>query len=411
MKITIRTVTKRGKQYLEADCQLGKVRRKYLVPAKVYGHLSGKDIEVAATAWATKRLGEGLADPKPKAKRAPKGSTTPKLKPTDPAEKAKTTFGEFFDGVWCETFGKKRTTFAVYRGYFNMHLRPMLGDFPISEFGAEHLAKVDGYLVTVQRKFKRKPAQPLNDRSKNMIRMTLKSVLNAAHEYGYHAKPPKIVIPTARVEAVDKSECYSADQINSLVQGAEKVGRYAQIYILLGADAGLRSSESLELKWSDIHWDRRIARIARNTQTVDGQRVVQTTKGGVAADVVLSDRLLDLLRAEQAVSKSTHVVTADGIAPLWKADGVIIFRKVIRRAKRIDPSITDSDRTHRLRKTCAVRVADYTRDPYAVQKALRHSTLNQSVVYVVRPVDDQIRAAVNGGAKPQEPEKATGTGN
>jgi integrase len=127
--------------------------------------------------------------------------------------------------------------------------------------------------------------------------------------------------------------------------------------------AGLRRSEALKLKWSDIDFDQRFMS-------------VRAAKGGKAVIVVILKPLLEELKRWREVSRGELVFPSvkTGLKsdiPLTAGTVQKIFKKILRRT-----NLDESIHIHSLRHSCVTYLLLNKVDITLVNKTLRHSSLD-----------------------------------
>ena len=114
------------------------------------------------------------------------------------------------------------------------------------------------------------------------------SILRFAHGMGWC---DALQVPLESVGIPD-AEWWRVDELRALLDVASDTLRIAY---LLGARAGLRRGEIVELRRHDLQLDRGRIRIARAFKKRNGQWVVGPTKGGKAATVYIPQDLVEEL--------------------------------------------------------------------------------------------------------------------
>ncbi len=165
--------------------------------------------------------------------------------------------------------------------------------------------------------------------------------------------------------ASDKADPYTDEELSALLSVARERDR---VLILLGADAGLRLSETTNLQWSDVDFE-------RGHITVEG-------KSGKIAKVKATRRLLDALETlrEPGASSSVFNVSRRRIQQ--------IFDAICKRAK------IKCRGYHQLRHSCGTRLYRQSKDLALVARHLRHSSTKTSEIYVTLADEDYDAAIV-----------------
>jgi integrase len=138
--------------------------------------------------------------------------------------------------------------------------------------------------------------------------------------------------------------------------------------VIFAINTGMRRGELLALRWQDINFDMRIARITN--------RADFTTKSGEERIVSLNDAALAVLSRRRLASKIDTVFTDDKGNPA-KWDSVSHkFKRVIRRA-----GLPEALHLHSLRHSFASLLVGSGTSLFTVSKLLGHSTTKTSEIY------------------------------
>ena len=148
----------------------------------------------------------------------------------------------------------------------------------------------------------------------------------------------------------DKPDPYTTKEITKLLKGATARER---ALILLGADAGMRLAEIVNLQWTDIDAE-------RNLLTFIG-------KGSKTGKISVTPRVIAAL---EAMPREGELVFNVGRSRLQQ-----IFTRRCQDAKVKPRGI------HNLRHTCGTRLYAATRDLLVVKRHLRHSSTTTSEIY------------------------------
>ncbi len=156
-----------------------------------------------------------------------------------------------------------------------------------------------------------------------------------------------VIDPTPGTE---KADPYTVDELSRMLEIADKRDR---VIILLGADAGLRLAEVVNLNWGDIDFKRK--------------QITITGKGMKRATVSVTDRLLQALI--QLGGERGRVIK-------------VSRRRVQQIIDRICDRAGVSGRGfHALRHSCGTRLYEATKDLLVVQRHLRHSSARTTELY------------------------------
>jgi integrase/recombinase XerC len=160
----------------------------------------------------------------------------------------------------------------------------------------------------------------------------------------------------------EKRKPYSTDEVETLLELADPM---TSVMVLLGAHAGLRISEMVALKWSNINW-------TKASMTVVG-------KGEKKASVTMSERLeLALLELRKLSDKRKRFKrNADHVLP-WNSDHA---RRHFKALCNQAGMTYDEKAVHGLRHGAATRYYEQTKDLGRVASHLRHKNIQTTRVY------------------------------
>lgn len=161
-------------------------------------------------------------------------------------------------------------------------------------------------------------------------------------------------LPTDPTPAWEKREPYTDEEIQRLL---EKAGPVNRAIILLGAHAGLRAAEIVDLQWSDLDLDAATLRVR------DG-------KGGKAGTVSLSASTVQALRALEESADGSGVLPFGTTQSAYERLRRLAYRAKLGKGKGL----------HALRHYCGTRIASEL-GLEAAQQHLRHSNMATTQVY------------------------------
>jgi integrase len=209
-----------------------------------------------------------------------------RLEPIAPTELNVTTYLR----EWLQTLVRPRvrpTTFANYEWYVEKYLVPDLGSKPLGNLSAR---QVRMYLDSLRHR-------GVGDRSVQYVHATLKTALEDAVR---EELIPRNVAKLVRVRRPAKREIepLSVDEVRSLL-AHHREDRLLPMLVVI-ALLGLRRSEVLGLKWSDVDLDQGLLRVVRGVQRVNGELVELPTKTERSRRTVpLPGIVIDVLRNHQ----------------------------------------------------------------------------------------------------------------
>lgn len=215
----------------------------------------------------------------------------------------------------------------------------------------------------------------------NRVRTIVHTLYEWAADFGYvpedHRNPAKKRRGSSAGRNTERSrERYlKLEEATKLLAAADRLGYGAIVRLWLLT--GLRRSELLHRRWSDIDWKRRTL-------------TVPNTKNGTTHILPLSNRAMDLFKALQPdiVAKDAPIFPGRGDEPL------VDFKKPWRQIRR-GSGLSDLT-IHDLRRTVGTWLASLSGTPITTVSALlNHQAPGGVTAIYTRPMDDAVRNAVN----------------
>ncbi|MBI0447141.1 tyrosine-type recombinase/integrase [Deinococcus sp. DB0503] len=207
-----------------------------------------------------------------------------------------------------------------------------------------------GYLRDLRR-------QGLAPGTVNARRSAAKALYRALRWAGVTTADPVADTPRAQevTERWEKREAYTREDLAALLAVADP---WEELFLLLGAHAGLRISELIGLTWDRVD-------LASRTMTVTG-------KGRKTASIHLSAALHQALLRVPEEARHGHVLP-------WRNPKTL---RLVLRSLCLQAGVDYSRRqVHGLRHACATLLLEDTRDLYLVARHLRHSSTSTTEVY------------------------------
>jgi len=258
----------------------------------------------------------------------------------------------------------RRRTHISYESTIRLYLKPELGNKRLTKL---RVADVQLFINNQGRKGQ-------SNRNLQKMRIVLSAVLNhalyeerlirnVAHSVKIPTYKPKEIIP------------WSVDQLVAFLEYSVR-NPYYPIYFLMGF-YGLRIGEALAISWSDIDTTRKIIRIRRQVEYVDGRYIYADvkTKAG-RRDLPIVGIVQDMLEALD--------ITTNGPLPdlLFKTiNGLPVDDANVRRKFKsiINEVGLPMINPHHLRHTAATNLKDLGIAPKDVQLILGHSHISTTM--------------------------------
>lgn len=246
-------------------------------------------------------------------------------------------------------------TVAARRRNLQTYLVPVLGELSLDAIGPAQYQKL------------RKVCEALDVNTVNKICDQLTTMLNVAVEWKLIASAPKV----KRLKAEPKEmPVLTIDEGEKLVETAREFGAKFHLAALLGVDGGLRNSEIIGLRWSDINFER--GEIVVQNRIWNGQE--GAPKGKKHRRIPLTERLREALLAFPRTARHVFVsykgtfIKTNQTLPEW-------FEPIWEKAQ-VPRGI------HTLRHTFATDALDAGVSLRTVQKLLGHASITTTERYL-----------------------------
>ena len=290
----------------------------------------------------------------------------------------------FGDYIWkyLERAAKevKETTVKSYHDYARVHVLPALGDKWVREMRPRHLQEFLDDLLD---------RKGLTVSSAKKIFTVINGALDEAVLSDVIAVNFASSVRYPKAEK-RKGNAYSPEEFGVLLRAAQEAGEPLYAAIVLGGCYGLRRSEALGLRWSDIDLEAKTLSV-RNTVTQNGTLRVEEEKTKTKASrrtITLLEETIPYFRKLKQMQVQSGL-TLDKVC-VWpdgrEVRGDYLTRAMPKLAKNVGlPEL----RYHDLRHTAAsmlVRVAT----PKQVQEFLGHEDISTTLnIYVHQNAEDR----------------------
>lgn len=283
-----------------------------------------------------------------------------------------TTFGEVAK-VWLDKYKApylRPSSLANLRSQVNTHIMPSLAHLRVKD--VTPLLCQNVLSVCIQKEYSHV----------GQIQSYLLDILDVAVELGCIAKSPLQVrrkVPTYQGKRGEKSVLSPA--LYQCILGELTPLSPEHLYLVLGAETGMRCGEILALEWKNIDLERRTIRVQQQlavedshyklvpyTKTQNGIRTLPITPSLYAILAALGP--LHLFRGFVLRRKNSHY-TRSAFSTLWEH---------IRSACAVyDPKFAENFTSHTLRHTYVTRLVESGLDVKAVQELSGHATVNTTL--------------------------------
>ena len=204
---------------------------------------------------------------------------------------------------WQETYDKSQsrpTTCAAHNYVFKNHIIPGLGDIPLSELTSE---MVEDFLEERRRFGNHRPGSSgLGEETMRHIHRLLQQCLDQAMRDGLISENPAKAFHYRKSTTV-KANIMTPLEMEDYLDAAERLG-YLPMF-MLALTTGLRQSELIALKWSDLDIENRTLTIAENRAVVRRELVEY---GSQTRSIRLTPEVVDLLIMEHSKHPSSPLM-------------------------------------------------------------------------------------------------------
>lgn len=276
----------------------------------------------------------------------------------------------------CEGGSKTFATIRTNEGYLERWILPRWASYRLKDVKA---VIVEEWLKSL----------PLANGSKAKIRNLMHAIFNHAIRWEWHDRNPiTMVRQSAKRQKVPV--VLNIEQLKALVEHLKEPGKTAVLVDIL---TGLRVSELLALKWSDVDFENLELHV---TRSIALQRVgpckTEASQKPVPLDPELAEVLL-MWRRQSAYPMHDDWIFASpacgGKLPYWSFS---IFRVYIRPALKA-AGITGKVGWHTFRHSFATILKSHGEDVKTVQELLRHANSNVTMNLYAQAVTDIKRSA------------------
>ena len=213
-------------------------------------------------------LGKTQAEVKEKLKKA-----IEEAKSLDVAKAESYTVGQWMD-VWYEYYAKikvRPSSHKTYEGYIKNHIKPHIGNIPLTKLTTLDLQRLYQKLLTegrVDRLEAQNQPKGLSPKTVRNINQVISSAMQLAIQQHLIPQDPTDGCALPKTEHREM-QTLSADQLAAFLLEAKHSGVFEMYYIELAT--GLRRGELLGLKWEDIDFSTQTLRVRRQVGRINGE--------------------------------------------------------------------------------------------------------------------------------------------
>jgi integrase len=222
------------------------------------------------------------------------------------------TVGEWLDH-WLDNIASRKVrarTLESYRSTVRLHLRPGIGHHRLDRLQPEHLEQLYAALAE----------KGLSPASILRAHRVLSRAVRVASQRGKVARNVATLVDPPAVKRPQRALPLSAAEAREVMSAAHSHRHAARWTVALAV--GLRQSEALGLRWSDVDLDNGTLSVRRGLHRVRGQGLIyeEPKADRSRRTLALPAQLVDALRAHRAAQLEERITAG----PLWQ-DHDLVF--------------------------------------------------------------------------------------
>ena len=249
--------------------------------------------------------------------------------------------GEYTVGQWLEVWFNdyamlkvRPSSHQTYRGYLDHHIKPYIGNIPLTKLSSLDLQRLYKKLLSdgrVDRIESKKQPKGLSAKTVRNIHQIISSALKLAVEQKLIACNPAEGCALPKAERKEM-QTLPVGQLTSFLREAKDSGVFALYYIDL--TTGLRRGELLGLKWSDIDLEKGDLRVRRQIGRIDGKIIEMPlkTKNAYRTLPLSADAIDVLMQQRRKTGNSEWVFPSPTGGPMSPDSVLHMLHRVLKRA-------------------------------------------------------------------------------
>ena len=249
--------------------------------------------------------------------------------------------GEYTVGQWLEVWFNdyamlkvRPSSHQTYRGYLDHHIKPYIGNIPLTKLSSLDLQRLYKKLLSdgrVDRIESKKQPKGLSAKTVRNIHQIISSALKLAVEQKLIARNPADGCALPKAERKEM-QTLPVEQLTSFLREAKDSGVFALYYIDL--TTGLRRGELLGLKWSDIDLEKGDLRVQRQIGRINGKIIEMPlkTKNAYRTLPLSADAIDVLMQQRRKTGNSEWVFPSPTGGPMSPDSVLHMLHRVLKRA-------------------------------------------------------------------------------
>lgn len=209
---------------------------------------------------------------------------------------------------------KRLRTYETYRSVIDRHLKPVLGQYRLSDLRASHL----------QAYYQSEKLAPATLQQHHTI---LHSALKAAMMQDMIPRNAASLVigkPRRRENYEDiRQNCWEPEEARRFLDVAKADSPHTAAFYSLALDSGSRKAELCGLKWSEIDLERKSVSIVRQLVKVRAEPLFGPPKNGKTRTVLLDETTIEMIRKQRAAQAAQKLL----LGTAYKDHGLVFTRE------------------------------------------------------------------------------------
>lgn len=305
----------------------------------------------------------------------------------------KLTCDQWFE-TWIDTYKKpttKAATVTKYKSWYNVHVRPAIGNMKVQSVKASHIQKI---LNGMQDAYSEQMIQN--------VKIVISSMMKQAVIEGLILHNPCEGVNVPKGRPKEPHIAMTIQEQKLFIDHIQDENQILDSFLQFQLCTGLRYGECAALRWQDIDLKNKVVHVRHTVHTVDGVDVLTSPKTKSSLRTVpLIPQAIEILRRERARTAGQKVIALDRYV-FDGGDGKVValyilnwylkkICKAIRQEGAVDfPTLS----THCLRHTFATRAIENGMPPQTLKSILGHSSLAMTMDLYSHVLPDQKQAGM-----------------